>query len=130
MKIKEASKILVLDPIHGAEVIAGELKELGKEVEIFNPYRETFLDQTFFKGLNLDLVITPVHLNPNFEIIKQALKNNIPFMTHHEAVKEIAAIKNLFANIKVIEVTGTIGKTSTCELINQLVEGKSVLLHT
>ncbi|MDI6886737.1 MAG: hypothetical protein QMD22_10465, partial [archaeon] len=130
MNIKEASKILVLDPIHGAEVIAGELKELGKEVEIFNPYRETFLDQTFFKGLNLDLVITPVHLNPNFEIIKQALKNNIPFMTHHEAVKEIAAIKNLFANIKVIEVTGTIGKTSTCELINQLVEGKSVLLHT
>ena len=130
MELKEASKILVLDPIHGAEVIAGELKELGKEVEIFNPYRETFLDQTFFKGLNFDLVIAPVHLSPNFEIIKQALKNNIPFLTHHEAVKEIAAIKNLFANIKVVEVTGTIGKTSTCELINQLVEGKRVLLHT
>jgi UDP-N-acetylmuramyl pentapeptide synthase len=130
MNIKEASKILVLDPIHGAEVIAEELNELGKEVEIFNPYRETFLDQTFFKGLNLDLVIAPVHLSPNFEIVKNALAKNIPFMTHHEAVNEIAAIKNLFDGIKVIEVTGTIGKTSTCELIYQLVKNKSVLLHT
>jgi UDP-N-acetylmuramyl pentapeptide synthase len=130
MDIKEASRILVLDPIHGAEVIAGELKELGKEVEIFNPYRETFLHQTFFKGLNWDLVIAPVHLSPNFEIVKNALANSIPFMTHHEAVKEIAAIKNLFDGIKVIEVTGTIGKTSTCELIYQLVRDNSVLLHT
>lgn len=130
MNIQEASRILVLDPIHGAEVIADELTELGKEVEISNPYRGTFLDQTFLKGLIFDLVITPVHLNPNFEVVKQALTNNIPFMTHHEAVKEIAAIKNLFADSKVIEVTGTIGKTSTCGLISQLLEGKRVLLHT
>ena len=126
MNIKEAAKILVLDPIHGAEVIAEELKEFGKEAEIFNPYRES----TFRDPLNFDLVIAPVHLNPNFEIVKQASTSNIPFMTHHEAVKEIAGIKNLFANIKVVEVTGTIGKTSTCELIYQLVKDKSVLLHT
>lgn len=126
MNIKEAAKILVLDPIHGANVIAEELKELGKEVEIFNPYRES----TFTQPLNFDLVIAPVHLSPNFEIVKNALTNNIPFMTHHEAVKEIAALKNLFDDIKVIEVSGTIGKTSTCELINQLVVGKRILSHT
>ncbi len=127
MTIKEASRILVLDPIHGADVIADGLRGLGKETEIFNPYRES----TFTHALNFDLVITPVHLNPNFEIVKQALKNNIPFMTHHEAVKEIAAIKNLFDGINVVEVTGTIGKTSTCELICQLLKNKfKVLSHT
>jgi uroporphyrinogen-III synthase len=45
MNITEASKILVLDPIHGANVIAEELKELGKEVEIFNPYQTHFLSK-------------------------------------------------------------------------------------
>jgi len=130
MNIKETSRILVLDPIHGAEVIAEELKELGKEAEIFNPYQKPFLEQPFFNGLNYDLVIAPVHLNPNFEIVKQALKNDIPVMSHHEAVKEIAAIKNLFAGIKAIEVTGTVGKTAVCELICQLVKNKKVLSHT
>ncbi|MHC1610541.1 MAG: Mur ligase family protein, partial [Candidatus Methanospirareceae archaeon] len=125
MNIKESSRILVLDPIHGAEVIAEELKELGKDAEVFNPYRES----TFTTRLNYDLVIAPVHLSPNFEIVKHA--QNIPFMTHHEAVKEIAAMKNLFRGIKVVEVTGTIGKTSTCELISQLLKKKfKVLLHT
>jgi UDP-N-acetylmuramyl pentapeptide synthase len=138
LKIKEAARILVLDPIHGANVIAEELNELGKEVEIFNPYHQTFKksliknasQQTLFKGLSFDLVIAPVHLSPNFEVVRNALAKNIPFMTHHEAVNEIAAIKNLFDGIKVIEVTGTIGKTSTCELIYQLVRNKRVLLHT
>lgn len=130
MNINEASSILVLDPIHGAEVIAEELKELGKEVEIFNPYRESSLDQTFFKGLKYDLVLAPVHLNPNFEIVKQALKDNIPFMSHHEVVKQIATINDLFADITVVEVTGTVKKTSVCELICQLVSDKKVLSHT
>lgn len=140
MNIKEASRILVLDPIHGAEVITEELKELGKEAEIFNPYH-TFKksltknavhasQQPFLKGLNYDLVIAPVHLNPNFEIVKEALRIGIPFMSHHEAVKEIAAIKNLFADTKVIEVTGTVGKTAVCELICQLLKDKKVLSHT
>jgi hypothetical protein len=40
MNIQEASRILVLDPIHGADVIADELKELGKDVAVSNPYRE------------------------------------------------------------------------------------------
>jgi UDP-N-acetylmuramyl pentapeptide synthase len=128
MNVKEASRILVLDPIHGAGIIAEELNELGKEAEVFDPYH-----QTFTKALNYDLVIAPVHLNPNFEIVKQALKMEIPFMTHHEAVREIAAVKNLFDGIKVVEVTGTIGKTSTCELICQLLKNKfkfEVLSHT
>ena len=127
MTIKEASRILVLDPIHGAEVIAEELQGLGKDAEVFNPYRES----TLTNRSNYDLVIAPVHLNPNFGIVKHALKNKIPFITHHEAVKEIAAIKNLFDGINVVEVTGTIGKTSTCELICQLLKNKfKVLSHT
>ncbi|HDS46195.1 MAG TPA: hypothetical protein ENN68_08975 [Methanomicrobia archaeon] len=126
MELKEASKILVLDPIHGAEVIAEELEKMGKEAEIFNPYRES----SYTNRMDHDVIISPVHLNPNFEIVKQALTNDIPFMTHHEAVNEIATIKNLFEGIEVIEVTGTIGKTSTCELIYQLVRNKRVLLHT
>jgi UDP-N-acetylmuramyl pentapeptide synthase len=127
MELKEASKILVLDPIHGAEVISEELETLGKEAEIFNPYRES----SYTKRLDHDLVVLPVHLNPNFEIVKQALTKGIPFMTHHEAVKEIAAFKNFFDDFAVIEVTGTIGKTSTCELIAQLTaSNKRVLLHT
>jgi len=130
MNIKEAARILVLDPIHGAEVIAEELKGIGKDVQVFNPYRASSSDKTVLKNLNYDLVIAPVHLNPNFEIVKQAMGNAIPFMSHHEAVKEIAAINNIFNGIKVVEVTGTVKKTSVCELICQLVNTKKVLSHT
>jgi len=70
LRIEDASRILVLDPIHGAEVIAGALKELGKDVDIFNPYREP----SFRGDLNYDLVIAPVHLNPNFEVMKRAYR--------------------------------------------------------
>lgn len=128
MNINEATRILVLDPIHGAEVIADELKALGKAVQVFNPYSNSSLDQS--ESHNYDLVISPVHLNPNFEIVKQALEDNIPFMSHHKAVKELAAINNLFAGIKVLEVTGTVGKTSVCELMCQLVKNNKVLSHT
>ncbi|MFZ2071137.1 MAG: coenzyme F430 synthase [Halobacteriota archaeon] len=130
MNLKEASRILVLDPIHGADVIAEELKAAGKDVAVFNPYRTPILNKAFFNGQNYELVIAPVHLNPKFEIVKQALEKNIPFMSHHEAVKELAAIKDLFAGIKVVEVTGTVRKTSVCELICQLVNHKRVLSHT
>ena len=138
MNLKEAEKILVLDPIHGAEVIAEELKELGKDAEVFNPYREP----SFSGDLDYDLVLAPVHLNPNFEVVKRARKAGIPFATHHTAVKEIAALnsKNLFATAgttagtnagtKVVEVTGTVGKTAVCELICQLLKDKAVLSHT
>jgi UDP-N-acetylmuramoylalanine--D-glutamate ligase len=125
MSIKEACRILVLDPIHGAEVIAEELKELEKQVEVFDPYH-----QTFSKDLDYDLVIAPVHLNPNFEVVRQTLEKEIPLVNHHEAVKEIAALKNLFADIKVVEVTGTVGKTAVCELTCQLLNRFGVLSHT
>ena len=125
MNLKEATRILVLDTIHGAGIIAEELKELGKQAEVFDPYH-----QTFSKALDHDLVIAPVHLNPNFEVVKQALKTGIPFMSHHKAVKEIARLKKLFHDIKVVEVTGTVGKTAVCELICQLLKNKKVLSHT
>ena len=127
MNLKEATRILVLDTIHGAGIIAEELKELGKQAEAFDPYH-----QTFSKALDYDLVIAPVHLNPNFEVVRQALKMEIPFMSHHKAVKEIARLKNLFSDTKVVEVTGTVGKTAVCELISQLLKNKNakVLSHT
>ena len=62
MNLKEATRILVLDTIHGAEIIAEELKGLGKQAEVFDPYH-----QTFSKALDYDLVIAPVHLNPNVQ---------------------------------------------------------------
>jgi len=127
LKIEDASRILVLDPIHGAEVIAGALKELGKEVDIFNPYREP----SFRGNLNYDLVIAPVHLNPHFEIMKQVLNAHIPLINHHEAVKELVSLNNLFSGLHVIEITGTVKKTTTCELIYQLLRGrKNIIMHT
>jgi len=53
-------------------------------------------------------------------------------MSHHKAVKEIASLKNLFSDTKVVEVTGTVGKTAVCELICQLLKNKNakVLSHT
>ena len=127
LKIEDASRILVLDPIHGAEVIAGALKELGKEVDIFNPYREP----SFRGDLNYDLVIAPVHLNPHFEIMKQVLNAHIPLINHHEAVKELVSLNNLFSGLHVIEITGTVKKTTTCELIYQLLrDRKNIIMHT
>jgi len=133
MKIEGASKILVLDPIHGAGVIAEELKVLGKEADIYNPYhplKKFGRDASLNSLSKYDLVISPVHLNPGFEILKQISENKIDSMNHHEAVKEIARIKNLFDGIKVVEVTGTIGKTTVCSLIYQILRYKMVLLHT
>ncbi|MCK4399295.1 MAG: hypothetical protein KAV25_09940, partial [Methanophagales archaeon] len=95
--------------------------------EVFDPYH-----QSFSKALDYDLVIAPVHLNPNFEVVKRALTMEMPFMSHHKAVNEIARLKNLFRDIKVVEVTGTVGKTAVCELICQLLKNKNakVLSHT
>ena len=127
MGIKDADKILVLDTIHGGEVLVEELKGIGKKAEGFNPYRSTF-DKNI--DIDFDLLISPVHLNSGFEIVKEALKSDIPIMSHHEAVKNISELKNIFSDIKVIEVTGTIGKTTVSELICQLIENKKVLSHT
>ena len=127
LRIEDASRILVLDPIHGAEVIADALKELGKDVDIFNPYREP----SFRGDLNYDLVIAPVHLNPNFEVMKRVLNARIPHITHHEAVKELVSLNNLFSDLNAIEITGTVKKTTTCELIYQLLRGrKNIIMHT
>ncbi len=128
MKINDAYRILVLDPIHGAEVLARELRELGKEVDIFNPYRES----SFRGDLDHDLVISPVHLNPNFEIVKQATDAHIPIITHHEAVKELVRMSNLFDGVRVVEVTGTVKKTTVCELMSQMLgfRGRKLLIHT
>jgi len=127
LRIEDASRILVLDPIHGAEVIADALKELGKDVDIFNPYREP----SFRGDLNYDLVIAPVHLNPNFEVMKQVLNARIPHITHHEAVKELVSLNDLFSDLNAIEITGTVKKTTTCELIYQLLRGrKNIIMHT
>ncbi len=50
-------------------------------------------------------------------------------MSHHEAVKGIASLNSLFSDLNVVEVTGTTKKTTTCELIYQLLKSMSVVLH-
>ena len=129
--IKSAERILVLDTIHGGSILVEELRLLGKEAFGLNPYRTTSPPAHDF-----DLVISPVHLNPAMlEAVLRELRGSPKVISHHDAVREIAHAANLLerggaAAAVAVEITGTTAKTTVCELLCQMLRGKSVLSLT
>jgi len=124
--IESAERILVLDTIHGGSILVEELRLLGKEVFGLNPYRTTSPPAHDF-----DLVISPVHLSPALlEAVLRELRSEPKVISHHDAVREIAHAANLLEGVRAVEVTGTTAKTTVCELLCQMLRGKSVLSLT
>lgn len=116
--------ILVLDTIHGGKAIGEAFAARGDRVDCVDVYRgKSSIDVKTALAGNYDLVVAPVHLDPDHPLLKFA---KAPVISHHEAVRQL-----LFDPIPepMIEITGAWGKTTTAHALASLMEGKGIL-HT
>ncbi|MCD4806202.1 MAG: coenzyme F430 synthase [Methanococcoides sp.] len=136
---------VVLDLTHAGIPVAKEMARLGYNVRAIDVY-DTLDDvtisdlQTFFPVLSskdeielkpTEIVVAPVHLDPNFKVLKSARKKGNPVVTHHKMVGQLINESERLAGQKVIEITGTKAKTSTASLLADIISRKqTVLLHT
>lgn len=139
----ENSRVAVLDLTHGGIVIAKKLKGTASSVTGIDVYRtlspETLAGlendgitsaQVSLKAGDFDVLISPVHLDPNYPMLVDAANNNIPVISHHAAVGEILSNYNL-TDKTIIEITGTKAKTSTSILLASILSReKKVVTHT
>ncbi len=72
---------------------------------------------------NYDLIVAPVHLDPNHPLLHFS---RAPVISHHEAVRQLLGEKT---PEPMIEITGTRGKTTTAHALAFLMEGAGIL-HT
>ena len=116
--------ILVLDTIHGGEVLARHLLSSGHTVDAVDIYRHAQgidVQQALLRSY--DCIIAPVHLDPDHPLLQ---RKTIPRITHHEAVGRILAGT---APMPMIEITGSQGKTTTASALASLFGGPGIL-HT
>ncbi len=138
------TNVAVLDMTHGGIIIARKLKELGFNVEGVDVYGTLSFEQCNTMEMNgiwmsdkscpieeLDLIISPVHLYPDYIMLHEAEEKHVPVISHHRAVGEIMTIKDADDHPLMIEVTGTKAKTSTASLLADIISRKlTVVLHT
>ncbi|MDO9098445.1 MAG: coenzyme F430 synthase [Candidatus Methanoperedens sp.] len=143
MQFKSSFRVAVLDLTHGGAVLARKLKNIVSEIVAIDVYKTLGVGEldalensgirTSREPLNasdFDIIIAPVHLDTNYPMLKDALTNNIPVLSHHAAVGQILSGYNL-KNKTLIEITGTKAKTSTAILLAEILsQGKKVISHT
>ncbi|VVB94071.1 UDP-N-acetylmuramoylalanine--D-glutamate ligase [uncultured archaeon] len=143
MQFKSSHRVAVLDLTHGGAVIARKLRNIVSEITAIDVYKTmdaAELDALENCGIktsrepldasDFDLIIAPVHLDSNYPMLKDALSNNIPVLSHHVAAGQILSGYNL-KNKTLVEITGTKAKTSTAILLAQILSGeKKVVSHT
>jgi len=117
-------QILVLDSIHGGKPIAEAFQSRGHQADLVDVYRGTgpvsvdlALTRTY------DLIVAPVHLDPDHPLIKTA---KAPVITHHEAVRQLLGrdVPKIM-----VEITGARGKTTTAHALASVMKGPGIL-HT
>ncbi len=135
----------VLDLTHGGIIIAQKLVQLGYNVSAIDIYNT--VDPAILADLqdnfdirtskdpipvdDLDIVVAPVHLDRNYEMLQQARDMGKKIVTHHKIVGEILSHDKTIAGAKIIEITGTKAKTSTASILADMLSRKlSVVLHT
>ncbi len=116
--------VLVLDTIHGGKTISEAFSSLGDQVDLVDVYRgESAIDVPTALSRNYDVIVAPVHLDPDHPLLKHA---RAPVITHHEAVRLL--LGNDLPE-PMIEITGSRGKTTTAHALASLMPGKGIL-HT
>jgi coenzyme F430 synthetase len=116
--------ILVLDTIHGGYAIGEAFSARGDRVDCVDVYRgESVIDVPTARAGSYDLIVAPVHLDPDHPLLTSA---QAPVISHHEAVRLL-----LGENIPqpMIEITGAWGKTTTAHALASLMPGAGIL-HT
>lgn len=117
-------QILVLDTIHGGMEIGKAYQNAGHAVDIVDVYHGTTQDLfSAAKTRTYDLVISPVHLDPDHPL---RAHRQVPVISHHEAVRQLLA-ENLPRPF--VEITGARGKTTTAHALAHIFLGKGIL-HT
>lgn len=143
MQLNSSSKVAVLDLTHGGAIIARKLKEITGSVTAIDVYGKVvpgLLDDLEREGIktsreplnasNFDIIAAPVHLDTKYPMLSDAAANNIPVLSHHQAVGHILSGYDL-KNKTVIELTGTKAKTSTAILLADILSRKKkVISHT
>ena len=80
--------ILVLDTIHGGKQLSETFTARGDQVDLVDVYRgESIVDIRTALSRVYDLIVAPVHLDPDHPLLKHA---QVPVITHHEAVRQSA----------------------------------------
>ena len=116
--------ILVLDTIHGGKVIGEAFAAQKNRVDCVDVYRgKGTIDQETAKNRDYDLIVAPVHLDPDHPLLHFS---QAPVISHHEAVRRL-----LGENIPqpMVEITGAQGKTTTAHALACLMRGNGIL-HT
>ncbi len=139
------NNVAVLDLTHGGIIIAQKLVQLGYNVSAIDVYdtvdpailadlQDNFDIRTSKDPIpvdDLDIVVAPVHLDQNYEMLQQARDMGKEIVTHHKIVGEILSHDKTIAGAKIIEITGTKAKTSTASILADMLSRKlSVVLHT
>ncbi|MFA4876208.1 MAG: coenzyme F430 synthase [Methanoregula sp.] len=116
--------ILVLDTIHGGDVIGRALTARGDTVDCVDVYRGSGPVSTgMAASRTYDLIVAPVHLDPDHVLIRDA---KAPVISHHEAVRQL--LENNLPK-PMIEITGSRGKTTTAHALSLVLPGRGIL-HT
>ena len=127
--------IAVIDLTHGGIPLTQHIARQARSVTGIDIYGT--VDGEILSGLekdgiktadkinnDIDLVVAPVHLNP--AIMPEC--GNCAVITHHRAVGELISGT---LDGKVVEITGTLAKTSTATLLAEMAScSMSVLSHT
>lgn len=116
--------ILVLDTIHGGDVIGKEFAVAGHQVDTVDVYRnESTIDVSTALQRSYDLIVAPVHLDPDHVLLRSPKANVI---SHHDAVRRLIG---KFIPKPMIEITGSKGKTTTAFALAHIMKSTGIL-HT
>jgi hypothetical protein len=116
--------MLVLDTIHGADIIGREFAALGHQVDLVDVYRAkgaVGIPAAILR--TYDLVIAPVHLDPDHPLVRSQAA---PVISHHEAVRRLLGGTT---PQPMVEITGARGKTTTAFALAHVMKGPGIL-HT